>query len=440
MNFASISSTMLKTLQILLILLIATTLSAQTRLSVSGSGSLYPIAIPQPCAVNGNTKGAIEISRVIARDLQLSGYFEILNPESYIETPGKCGKPEEFAYSDWSVIGVEGLVRGQIETKGDNIKIRLYLFDVQIQKLKLAKEYTGDISHLRDISHKFSNEILKYFTGDFGPFGTKISFSGKVGRFKELFVMDLDGNNTQQLTDDRGLAVSSSWSPDSSKVIFTNYRDRRPDLFTMRLRGKKLSRLTNNTNLEVGAKYSKDGSKIITSVTSGKKSDLVLMDDDGDVIKKITSNYSTIDVSPDWSPDGSKIVFTSNRSNGMPQIYTMNADGSSIRRISYVASKYCTSPVWSPKGDKIAFVCRSENRHHIFVTNTDGRNPIQLTAIGSNEDPSWSPDGRYLIFASNFGRDPVFNLAMIRIDGANMQKLTNMRSGAFDPSWSSWSK
>ena len=411
--------------------------SAQTRLSIQGSGKLYPIAIPQPCATNGYTEGTVEVSRVISKDLFLSGYFNVLNSESYIETPGKCGNIQDFAYSDWSVIGVEGLVKGELTTRGDDLTLKLYLFDIQIQKLKLAKEYSGSKNSLRDMAHKFTNEILKYFTGEYGPFGTKVAFSGRVGRFKEMFVMDLDGHNLRQLTEDRGLALSPAWSPDKSKVIFTNYRDRRPDLFTIRLSDKRYVRLTNNNEIEQGAKYSKDGQYLLTSITSGKKSDIVLLDSNAKIIRKITSNFSTIDVSPDWSPDNSKIVFCSNRSGG-PQIYTMNSNGTDVKRISYVASNYCTSPAWSPKGDKIAFVCRSENRHHLFVTNIDGSSPFQLSVTGTNEDPSWSPDGRYIIFASNFGRDPVYNLAMIRIDGANMQQLTNMRSGALDPSWSGY--
>src|SRR5690606_39003067 len=119
-----------------------------------------------------------------------------------------------------------------------------------------------------------------------------------------------------------------------------------------------------------------------------------------------------IDISPDWSPDGSRIVFCSNRAGG-PQIYTMNADGSNVKRISFVSSNYCTSPSWSPKGDKIAFVCRADAGYNIFTANTDGSQPQQLTSVRSNEDPDWSPDGRYIVFSSN-ARSGVFNISIMR--------------------------
>lgn len=408
---------------------------AQTRLTVEGSAKLYPIAVPVLCAPGGFTDGAKEISEVIARDLELSGYFDVLNPGSYIETPGKCNL-KDFAFSDWTVLGVDGLVKGQIENHGGSIKVQLYLHDVQIQKLELAKEYNGDISQIRAIAHKFSNEILKYFTGEFGPFGTKIVYSQRVGRFKELFIMDLDGADQRQLTDDKGLAMSAAWHPKGEHIIFTNFRNQQPDLFAINPFNKKYVRLTRSIEQELGGKYTPDGQRILLAESQGQKSDLVFLSDKGKSLSRLTRNYSSIDVSPDFSPDGSEVIFTSNRS-GNPQIYRMNIDGSNIRRVSYVSSNYCTSPVWSPKGNKIAFVCRSENKHHIFVTNPDGTVPVQLTVRGSNEDPSWSPDGRYLVFATT-AFNGIYNLALIRLDGVNLTQMTNSRAGSYDPAWSPW--
>ncbi len=409
-------------------------LGAQTRLSVSGSSRLYPLAVPQLCGKGASSEQTKEVARVITRDLTMSGYFDILNSESYIETPGKCG--DTFAFTDWTVLGVDGLVKGEIEQTGQQIKVRLFLHDVQIQKLELAKEYSGDIAHIRDIAHKFSNEVLKYFTGEFGPFGTKIAYSQRVGRFKEIFVMDLDGANVRQLTSDNGLALSSSWSPDHQSILFTNFQNRQPDLFSIGYATRRQQKITNTVQQELGGKFSPDGSKIIIARSEGQKSDILLLDKSGRELSKLTRNYASIDVSPDWSPDGTRIVFTSNRSGG-PQIYTMSADGSGAKRVSYVSSNYCTSPVWSPKGEKIAYVCRSEGKHNVFVSNADGTQPSQLTSSGSNEDPSWSPDGRYLVFSSTaFGS--VYQLGMIRLDGANLIQVNQSQSGSFDPSWSSW--
>jgi TolB protein len=422
---------------LLISLVISADLWAQTKLSVQGAGRLYPIATPQLCVSRGESEAAKEIPRIIARNLDLSGFFDVLNPNSYIETPGSCTGPDDFAYSDWSVIGVEGLVRGVVTSSRRKIKVQLFLHDVQIRRVVLGKEYEGNHSQIRNIAHKFSNEIVKFFTGEPGIFGSQISFSSKVGRFKELFVMDMDGSNLRQLTGDRGLAISSSWSPLGGFLIYTTYKKRVPDLFLFDLHSKKVKQITKGSALELGGKFSRDGRRILASRSMGKDSDIVLLHTDGSLAKSLTRSNGAIDVSPDWSPDNSQIVFCSNRGGG-PQIYTMSADGRNAKRVSYVSSSYCTSPVWSPKGDRIAFVCRASGGHQLFTAAPDGSDPLQITNYGKNEDPAWSPDGRYLVFASTaFASGRIFNLGLIRSDGSNLRRLTSGRSGDTSPAWSS---
>lgn len=406
---------------------------AQTDIYVRGAQKLFPIAIPQLCVQQGVSNAHTEIPRVIARDLELSGYFEVLNPNSYIESPGKCAAPDGLAYSDWSVIGAEGLVRGVITVRDGTVRAQLFLHDVQRQTAVLGKEYEGDLNQASKIAHRFANEIMKFFTGETGVFGTQIAYSSRVGRFKELFVMDMDGSNVRQLTNDKGLAVSSSWDPSGQRLVYTSYRNRVPDLFLIDTTSRGIQQLTRGEALELGAQFSRQGGKILASRVQGGGSSIVLLNGDGTIAQKLTET-SGIDVSPEWSPDNSQIVFVSNRGGG-PQIYTMGSDGSNPKRISFVASNYCTSPAWSPRNNKIAFVCRADAGFQLFVVNSDGSDAQQLTSYGSNEDPDWSPDGRYLVFASTFGKKGPFGLALMRADGSNMRQLTNSRGGDFEPTW-----
>lgn len=406
----------------------------QTDIYVRGSGRLFPIALPQLCLEEGESEAARLIPKVIARNLDISGYFEVLNPASYIETPGRCGEVDDFSYSDWSVIGAEGLVKGTVQEIDGQITVQLFLHDVQRKQTVLGKEYRGDALYPRAIAHRFANEIMKFFTGEYGVFGTEIVYSSKVGRFKELFVMEMDGSNVRQLTRDRGLALSSSWGPQGESILYTTYRQRVPNIYRLSVKPRSATQITRDDSLELGAKLSSAGNVVLASRTAGRASDIVLLNLDGSTRKNLTRSSGAIDVSPDWSPDERRIVFCSNRGGG-PQIYTMNADGSGVSRISFVNSRYCTSPDWSPRGDKIAFVCYAEGRHQIFIANPDGSAPLQLTSYGHNEDPSWSPDGRYLVFASTLGRGPTFNIALMKADGSHLRQLTNSRSGDMDPSW-----
>ncbi len=416
-------------------LFVAGTSYAQTDIYLSGAAKLLPIALPQLCQEADATNAVKEIPNIMGRDLDLSGYFEILSPSAYVETPGKCGGPESIVYSDWTVIGADHVVKGNIAVDGGKLRARMYLVDVVRQTSVLGKEYEGSTNDARMIAHRFANEILKYFTGSYGPFGTQIAFSTKVGRFKEIAVMDVDGSNIRQLTNERSLATSVSWNPNGKSLVFTSYRLRVPDLFSVDIFSRAVKQITNNGELELSPHYMKNGSVLLASVTEGGgDSHLVLIDNTGKLVRRLTPGRGVIDVSGVWSPDESKIIFCSNRGGG-PQIYVMNAGGGGVQRISFVTSNYCTSPAWSPKGDKVAYVCRADAGFQLFISNPDGSSALQLTSYGSNEDPSFSPDGRYLAMSSTLGKSMTPSLAMIRVDGAALKQLTKSRSGDFEPSW-----
>lgn len=405
----------------------------QTDLYVRGAGRLIPLATPRLCLESGDKGADAEIPSIISKDLDLSGYFEVLDPKSYIETPGKCGAPESTTFSDWSVIGTEGLVKGKISVEsGGRVRAQMYLIDVQKQTVVLAKQYDGDTSQTKLIAHKFANEVMKYYTGFPGVFGTQIAFSSRVGRFKELFVAEMDGSNLRQLTNERGLALSPAWSPSGTKLVYTSYRNRVPDLFIIDTNSKTVRQITHTTELEVGAHFLNED-QIVFSRTEGTDSDILVINTDGSGLRRLTPPNRAIDVSSVPSPDGSQIVFCSNRGGG-PQIYVMGSDGSNPHRVSFGASNECTSPTWSPAGDKIAFVCRVDGGLNILVSDPDGSNAVQLTSSGKNEDPEFSPDGRYLTFATTqFGG--VFSIAIMRTDGMSMKQVTSSRGGDYEPAW-----
>jgi len=407
---------------------------AQTEISIRGSARLFPVAIPQMCLQVGSSNVAKEIPEVISRDLDISGFFQLVAPQSFIETPGKCAGADGFAYSDWSVIGAEGLVRGIIVEESGQIKAQLFLHDVQRQQVVLAKEYVADAAQYRKIAHRFANEIMKFFTGEYGVFGTQIAFSSKVGRFKEIFVMDMDGSNVRQLTNDRGLAMSSSWNPAGNALAFTSYRSRIPDLFTIDVASRAITQVTRGPAMELGGRFL-PGDRFLVSRSIGDDSDILVLGKDGSVQAKLTPPNGAIDVSPVVSPDGTSMLFVSNRAGG-PQVYSMRMDGSGVTRVSFVTSNYCTSPSWSPKGDRIAFVCRADSGFQIFTAAPDGSSPLQLTSVGDNEDPEFSPDGRYLVFASTYERGAGnFGIALMRVDGSAFTYITKGRSIDSEPTW-----
>lgn len=406
---------------------------AQTDIRISGAQSGFPVAVPKMCDQGGGLEVTSKIPEVIAKDLQISGLFKVLNPASFVEAPGKCVGGEGPTYSDWSVIGAEGLVKGNITVSDGNVSAELYLYDVLQQKAVIGKRYGGAIEDYAKIAHKFSNEILYYFTGEKGVFGTQIAFVSTVGRFKELFVMDLDGSNVRQLTHDKGLVFSPSWSKDGSRLVYTSYASRMPDLYMTALKGGGATRITKRPGLEIGAKFTPDGSGLISSASFDGISRLVLFDLRGTILKKLTRS-SSIDVSPSYSPDGSQIAFCSNRGGG-PQIYIMGADGGEAKRISFADSSYCTSPAWSPKGDKIVFVCRMAG-FQLFMSGPEGNSAVQLTFSGDNEDPSWSPDGRFIAFSSTNLGGGKKAIGILSLLGGAPTRISQSKGNDSQPAWS----
>jgi TolB protein len=185
-------------------------------------------------------------------------------------------------------------------------------------------------------------------------------------------------------------------------------------------------------------RFSPDGKKIIMSFAKDGNSDIFTMNLETRVVERITE-HPAIDTSPSYSPDGKYICFNSDRS-GYQQIYVMRNDGSDVKRITFGKGIYGT-PVWSPRGDLIAFTKMYNNRFYIGVMRTDGSGERLLTENYYQEAPSWSPNGRVLIFyretkSGSQGEGFSATLWSIDLTGYN-ERLIGTLTDASDPSWSS---
>ena len=156
-------------------------------------------------------------------------------------------------------------------------------------------------------------------------------------------------------------------------------------------------------------------------------------------IQEKLTDHPSIDTSPSYSPDGKYITFNSDRS-GYQQIYVMRSDGSKVKRISFGKGIYGT-PVWSPRGDLIAFTKLHKGKFFIGVMRTDGSGERLLTENFYQEAPSWSPNGRIIIFyretkTDDKGQGFSAKLWSIDLTGYN-ERLVSTETDASDPSWSS---
>jgi len=413
---------------------------AQVRGTILGPGARsYPIAVSPLKNLSATTAApdvASQFADIVGRDLALSGYFKVLDRAAYIEKPDTSGHTaESINFDNWSVIGALALVKGAYTLEGDNLTLEVRLFDVYQRKQLTGRRYHGSTSEIRRMANKFADEIMNQFTGERGPFDTRLAFvSTRGGRFKEVYVMSPDGGDLQQMTRSQTISVSPSWSPDNRILLYTSYKSGNPNLFGLDFITGRDAVVSQRHGLNLGGKFSPDGSQIALTIEDQGNADIAVVDRMGKLLRRVTDNWA-IDVSPSWSPDGRQIAFCSNRA-GEPHIYIASADGGEPRRVTYGGS-YNTSPAWSPKGDRIAYVSRSDGGFNLFTVKVDGSDTRQLTqSAGNNEDPAWAPNGRYLVFSSS--RNGRKKLYITDDTGSSQVELTHGGGDDSSPSWSRW--
>ena len=158
-------------------------------------------------------------------------------------------------------------------------------------------------------------------------------------------------------------------------------------------------------------------------------------------ITKLTNIESSY---PYWSPDGSKIVFQSNRLDDNSEIYVMNSDGQNIRRLTD-SKGFDENPIWSPDGKSILFATNRDGNHEIYMMDVDGENQRNISNHSAYDGhPNFSPDGQKIIFNSSrimspdhsvesaFTRTSNIELYEMNLDGSNVTRVTNY------PSWDTY--
>jgi TolB protein len=382
----------------------------------------------------------INISKIIENNFRATGLFNPLKKEAFVQKPDIAHLKPRF--EDWRLIKAQALVTGKLLIKGEKLKIEFRLWDLAAEKEMTALAFTTTPSNWSRVAHIISDKIYERLTGEDGYFDTRIIYVAESGpknqRVKKLAIMDQDGANTKYLTLGNELVLTPRFNPTNQMVTYMSYFRNMPRVYLLDIETGTQEVVGNFPGMTFAPRFSPDGKKIVMSFAKDGNSDIFTMNIETRVVERIT-DHSSIDTSPSFSPDGKFIAFNSDRS-GLQQIYVMRSDGSDVKRITFGNGIYGT-PVWSPRGDLIAFTKMRKGKFYIGVMRTDGTGERLLTENFYQEAPSWSPNGRVIVFYRETktglkGEGFTAKLWSIDITGYNERQLKT-ETDASDPSWSS---
>ena len=381
-----------------------------------------------------------EISLVVENNLKQSGLFNPLNKDAFLQKADIAHFKPRF--EDWSLIKAQALITGKVTSIDGKLRVEFRLWDVLAGKEMLGIAFTTIPSNWRRVGHIITDKVYERLTGEKGYFDTRIIYVSEEGpktkRIKKLAIMDQDGFNTKYLTLGNELVLTPRFNPTNQMVTYLSYFKNLPRVYLLDIETGIQEVVGDFPGMTFAPRFSPDGKKIIMSFALNGNSDIYTMDLETRIVEQIT-NHPSIDTSPSYSPDGKYICFNSDRS-GYQQIYVMKSDGKNVKRISFGKGLYGT-PVWSPRGDLIAFTKLHKGKFYIGVMRADGTGERLLTENFYQEAPSWSPNGRVLIFyretkTNSKGEGFSAKLWSIDLTGYNERQVTT-KTDASDPSWSS---
>ncbi len=375
-------------------------------------GLLYETAYQPALALKpfggrlGGEGPAAQVEAIIGRDLRYTDRLQVMDslPEALVGG--------DIDYGLWDQLGAVWLLSGQLEGAGEGYVLSVELHDVVYGEVRNRGRFRiPDVESpdFRLAVHIVSDAVVRWLFDEPGMAASRIAFSRRSndGQTQEIYLVDSDGENLRRVTGYGDITMSPAWSPDGKRISYVSYKSGFSRIYELNLdTGAEWALEPVREGDYITPTYHPDGRHIAFSISGGAQSGLFSFDLERDCCFSHLSGGRWNDLSPTYSPDGRWMALNSNRlGTGTPQIYVMPAGGGEADLISpYLHGQegYYTSPDWSPVGDYVAFHGRigRYGRYQILVAQVSdrGRRITRLTEEGNNEDPSWAPDGRHLVF------------------------------------------
>ena len=369
------------------------------------------------------------ITEVVSADLYRSGLFRLVDPGVL-----RPYAPAEVVYSNWTERGASALVIGRtLLMPSGQVEVQFRLMDVATQSQLAALATVVPMAQLRAAAHHIADIIYEALTGEVGVFSTRIAYVLKRGNTYALQIADADGFNEHSIIEYTEPIISPAWSPDGSQIAYVSFENKKPIVYVQTLATRQRKAIANFSGSNSAPVWSPDGKKLAVVLSLHGGSQLYLINADGSGLQRLTRT-SGIDTEPSFSPDGRHIIFTSDR-GGSPQIYRIPvtaSESTAAERLTF-EGQYNVSPDFNHDGRSFTFIHRHNGRFNVAVQDIVTRQMQILTNSQFDESPSFAPNGRMILFATEIGGRGI--LSAVSRDGQTRQQLSVQTGDIREPAW-----
>ncbi|MDE3967869.1 Tol-Pal system beta propeller repeat protein TolB [Glaesserella parasuis] len=397
---------------------------SDVRISIDqGVSMAQPIAVIPFKAMGGVPD---DVAQIIADDLRNSGKFTPLDRASL---PAQPSSAVEVNPEQWTNIGIDNVVVGQVSVVGGGYNIAYQLVDTLgmsgVAGNVIAQgSFNVPAAQMRLGAHTVSDQVFEKLTQIRGAFRTKIAYVVQRGVSSyELRVSDYDGFNAFTIVKSKEPLMSPEWSPDGSKLAYVTFESKKSQVVVHDIRSGARKVIGSLRGHNGAPSFSPDGSRVAFASNQDGVLNIYVTGVGGGSPRQLTSNAGN-NTEPSWSPDGGYILFTSDR-GGLPQVYQMSSSGGGASLIGGSGSGKISADgknLIMVSGDRIV-------RRDLVSGSTEA-----ISSTFLDESPSISPNGTMVIYSSTKGVSKV--LQLVSADGRFKANLPGAGGQYKFPAWS----